>query len=419
MGKWQGGKLDGLNPGISDTKWPRKISQLRNRLEQFFLLATFPRESTLFPNAAFPPNEPFAWSLLNNVSSTAYRLFIILTFFCVVYPVEAQEAILSGRVVDATSNQPLPGVNVFIDQTLHGAATDRDGFFQIERLPVGSYKLVASMVGYVIETISVEVTPHTALYTIDFKLTPEVMELDEIQVEDRHARSWRRDFRRFERLFLGTSTNARSTRIENRFVIDFDTRDQVFIAHASEPLEIENRALGYRIRFVLTDFRMDYATNLLHMQGPFYFTELEPRSPREAARWRENRAQTFRGSLQHLLRSLIRNNHYTQGYTVQLDDRKNAPYSEEPAYLKSIEGLSVIEKTERAYLYRISFPDYLYVEYREEPSWLEMNRTEAKLHISGYVYSPAFAQGALTVYGALSKRRIADLLPRDYVVGEN
>ena len=154
--------------------------------------------------------------------------------------------------------------------------------------------------------------------------------------------------------------------------------------------------------------------NLLHTQGLFYFTEREPRSLKEANTWQENRERTFRGSLQHVLRSLIANNYATQGYTIRLDDRQNAPYSEEPAYLTSIEGLSFIVETERDYLYRISFPDYLYIEYQEEPSWIEMNRDEAQVHTSGYVYSHASIHGALTVYGALLKRRIADLLPRDY-----
>ena len=271
------------------------------------------------------------------------------------------------------------------------------------------------MVGFATETVQIEVTPDSTQYKVVFHLSPEVYEMGAIEVKDRHARRWRRDFKRFRRLFLGTASNARSTRIENRFNLDFETRNRVFTARASAPLSIENRALGYRITFVLTDFRMNYETDLLHMQGPFYFTELEPRSQKEADRWRRNREQTFRGSLQHLLRHLIENNYYVQGYTVHIDDRENAPYSEEEAHLKSIEGRSVIDETNRTNLYRISFPDYLYVEYHEASSWIQMNRPEATLHISGYVYSPAYAQGALTVYGALSKRRVADLLPRDYL----
>ena len=264
------------------------------------------------------------------------------------------------------------------------------------------------------ETVSLEVIPEDTLYTIDFKLAPRVVELAEVSVEDRRPRGWKRDFIRFNRLFLGASSNGRRAEIKNRYALDFETADNVFKARASEPLEIENRSLGYRITFILTDFRMDQNTDLLHMQGPFYFTELEPTSQNEADRWRANREKTYKGSLQHILRSLISNNHVIQGYNILIDDRENAPHSDEAVYLRSIEGLSIVEPTERDYLYRISFSDYLYIEYENELSWVEMNREEAKIHTSGYVYAPFYEQGALTVHGALSARRVADLLPRDY-----
>ena len=96
------------------------------------------------------------------------------------------------------------------------------------------------------------------------------------------------------------------------------------------------------------------------------------------------------------------------------DDRENAPYSEEVPYLESIEGLAVITQTARSYLYSIRFPDYLYIKYRDEPSWIEMNRDTATLHASGYVYTSSTIHGALTVHGALSERRVPDLVPRDY-----
>lgn len=344
----------------------------------------------------------------------ALHLVIMIVYLCRADICQAQGVLLEGRVIDASTNQSLPGAHVFLDQTLRGTSTDREGYFQMHRLPAGSYKVVASILGYSMETVSLEVVPEDTLYTIDFKLTPRVVELAEVNVEDRRPRGWKRDFIRFNRLFLGSSSNGRRSEIKNRYSLDFETKDNVFKAGASEPLEIENRSLGYRITFILTDFRMDQNTDLLHMQGPFYFTELESKSQKEADRWRENRAKTFRGSLQHILRSLITNNYTIQGYNIRIDDRENAPYSDEAVYLRSIEGLSIVEPTNREYLYRISFSDYLYVEYENEPSWIEMNRDEAKLHASGYVYAPAYERGALTVHGALSTRRVADLLPRDF-----
>ncbi len=338
---------------------------------------------------------------------------VILLAFNPVRTVSAQNAVLAGRVLDNVTNSPLPGVNVFIDQSLRGTSTDLQGRFKIEGLQPGSYTLAASMVGYTTETTLVELTPGQESYEIDFRLVQDTLALGEVVVQDKRPRSWRRNFRKFKRLFLGTSPNARNTHIINRYVLDFETRNNVFIAQASAPLQIENRALGYHITFVLKDFRMDSNQELLHMQGPFYFSELTPNSKKERNRWVSNRKETFRGSLQHLLASLVQGNSMIQGYQIQLDNRKDAPHSEEPASLRSIEGLSYFKETDQDFLYQISFPHYLHITYSGEQSWIKMNQREALLHTSGYIYTTREARGALTVFGALADRRVADLLPRE------
>ena len=48
---------------------------------------------------------------------------------------------LSGLIRDASTHQPLIGVNVIIRDTEIGAATDIDGYFKIDNVPVGSYNI--------------------------------------------------------------------------------------------------------------------------------------------------------------------------------------------------------------------------------------------------------------------------------------
>lgn len=61
---------------------------------------------------------------------------------------------VQGIVIDAESKDPLPGVNVILEGTIFGAATDENGFYFIINLPPGTYQLKTSMVGYSTETIS-------------------------------------------------------------------------------------------------------------------------------------------------------------------------------------------------------------------------------------------------------------------------
>lgn len=59
-----------------------------------------------------------------------------------------QNARITGRVVDAETNAPLPFVNVIVLNTEIGAATDLDGNFLITGLEPGFYRLMASFIGY-------------------------------------------------------------------------------------------------------------------------------------------------------------------------------------------------------------------------------------------------------------------------------
>jgi hypothetical protein len=55
---------------------------------------------------------------------------------------------IKGRIIDAESKAGLPGVNVMVQGTYSGAATDADGNFVIPRLNPGDYTLQVSMIGY-------------------------------------------------------------------------------------------------------------------------------------------------------------------------------------------------------------------------------------------------------------------------------
>ncbi len=55
---------------------------------------------------------------------------------------------LAGRVIDSNTNEPLTGVNIYLEGTNIGAATDLDGIYSIINIQAGTYTLVASYIGY-------------------------------------------------------------------------------------------------------------------------------------------------------------------------------------------------------------------------------------------------------------------------------
>jgi len=61
-----------------------------------------------------------------------------------------------GEVIDALTETPLPGATVIISDSdpLKGTATDPDGRFRLENVPVGRIDVQVSMVGYETQRIS-------------------------------------------------------------------------------------------------------------------------------------------------------------------------------------------------------------------------------------------------------------------------
>jgi outer membrane receptor for ferrienterochelin and colicin len=86
---------------------------------------------------------------------------------------------ISGVVVDASSNEPLPGANVIIEGTTMGAATNLEGQYSILNVPPGVYTLRAGMIGYQatrVKNVNVSIDLTTE---IDFSLPETVLEMGE------------------------------------------------------------------------------------------------------------------------------------------------------------------------------------------------------------------------------------------------
>lgn len=55
---------------------------------------------------------------------------------------------VAGIVMDAADNTPLPGANILLEGTALGAVTRSNGFFSIDRVPPGTYRVIATILGY-------------------------------------------------------------------------------------------------------------------------------------------------------------------------------------------------------------------------------------------------------------------------------
>ncbi len=79
-----------------------------------------------------------------------FRKFLSTTILTLLFAMVtlAQSGKVSGTIVDRETNQPLIGANVLVVGTSLGAATDVNGSYNISNIPVGTYTLKATYLGY-------------------------------------------------------------------------------------------------------------------------------------------------------------------------------------------------------------------------------------------------------------------------------
>lgn len=229
---------------------------------------------------------------------------------------QAQTNII-GQVLDASTREPLPGANVFFANTTKGTQTNAEGQFQIRQVNKGNYELVVSFVGY--ETISRRLEVDSLLPKLTILLKMKAQTLAEVKIRPRRDPMWPTHYRFFVDNFLGITSNGKRCKIKNPRALWFedDRQQQLLTGGATEPLELENEALGYRIKYQLEAFGYDYKRRYVTYLGYPSFEEIEPKNERQAKRWQERRKEAYYGSVTHYMRALAQNRLAEEGFVTQ------------------------------------------------------------------------------------------------------
>jgi hypothetical protein len=388
--------------------------------------------------------------------------FCFCLFLSVFLPVVlfAQTGTISGKVTAIDTKGPLGKASVFLSNATFGTVTAEDGTFTLNGVKPGQYNLVVSILGY--ETYNQTILVDNKTQQLAIEMLPKPIQMREVVITT--SANWKKNYALFVRNFIGTSANAKLCKVINPHAVYliYHKKTQTLEASTDEFLEVENRALGYKVRFLIKEFESNSLTNIIRYQGQVLFEDLKGNTAQKK-KWQEKRREAYYGSSMHFFRSLYQQHLQEEGFVMRQLQRKPNPKrlpeeilqkkfaqfnksnnrdsvnywnekSQEPRYIENLvkeplQAEDVLRRTDQEGLFALTFPDLLYVVYTKKsdpnnldnvyrPLFLESNATSI---ITLYTPYAVFDRNGVvistqsTLYeGDWANDKLAELLPVDY-----
>ena len=166
-----------------------------------------------------PAIVPHLNSIGPSVRFVMSRRYLRILFLVISWPVMVfcgTTGSLEGHVMDGRTGKPLVGANVLLVQTKQGVETDSSGFFKINNIRAGSYRVRVSMIGYrMVTSKDIAIRPDLrSAFSVQLEEAP--IEMEAIEVTH-------------ERPLIETDITGTAYEIESETLIDrpLDTIQQV------------------------------------------------------------------------------------------------------------------------------------------------------------------------------------------------
>jgi CarboxypepD_reg-like domain len=328
-----------------------------------------------------------------------------------------------GTVYDRSTDSTLSSAIVYISGTSVGTYSDIHGNFVLNISNYSSMPITISMLGY----YSVTLSEHTSNKMYDIYLSPKINELNEVVIKGKKGK-WESYLRIFKREFLGETENALECNIINEKDLRFSYNSSNFgyssdsstlIAFSSKPILIQNNSLGYSITYYLDKFKYSRIkaenkeiTEASTIIGNYLFKDdLSTINEPEKSKVVERRKSSYLGSRMHFFRLLYGGNLFQRGrYNISLSDNMLFSKGFSIGSKMPISSDSLVISKDRISSYIRKEGD-LYIKFGEKRSTIVVKMDSAYFEKTGY-YDP----NVIEFSGEMSKQRIGDLLPFEYLI---
>lgn len=255
---------------------------------------------------------------------------------------------ITGVVTDE-KDVPIPGATVFLADSRKVTTTDGEGKFNLLQVQPAKYTLVVKMLGYVVTTHDFMLQSKDMRFRV--KLPEDNVMLNTVEISDMSTVERKVHLQTFLTSFLGISKYARQCKILNTddIKLKFDKKKNMLTATSNDFLIIENKALGYRMKYLLKNFIYDrhiYNDGMISFDGTLFFEDMEG-NKRQMQKWEQERVKSYLGSSTHFFKSAVNNTLDEEGFVVyrMLNQEAMKVYARKqrtipPEYFSPFKGLN-------------------------------------------------------------------------------
>ena len=319
----------------------------------------------------------------------------LLLLLFISFDIVAYNQVIKGTILDMENHARINFAYVYFNGTFVGTNSDNEGYFEIDISQYPSMPLTISALGYYSVTLDV-ISPTKPLLVF---LKPKLYELDEVVIEEKTSeRERRRNLNLFLDTFLGTTRNAKSCMITNLNDILFVSRNDTLKAFTSNPIVIDNKALGYKITYFLDEFVLDKKNESFYFSGNIIFNDDITGDEYQNEVFESRRKDAYLGSRMHFFRSLWNNELDSAKFIVKNPSQEDLTY----------DNIVIQEDNKIKYL---NYPEDLGICYHTNlpSSYLIFLDENINFDKNGY-----FDPSSVSWQGEMSLKRIADWLPYEY-----
>lgn len=217
---------------------------------------------------------------------------------------------ITGTVKDNVG--VLPGASIYLSGYKISTVTNDAGNFTLPKLAPGSYDILVQMIGFLPFKKNIILEKSVSINVV---LIENTTLLNEVVVKPDPDRAYHLSL--FRDNFIGLSPNAEDCKLLNPQVLTthFDKSTSILTISTDQFLIIENKSLGYKIKYLLENFEYNFKTRIIYYAGQPFFEDLKGGSAKQK-KWAEAREIAFNGSTQHFFKSLYENKVSEEGFVI-------------------------------------------------------------------------------------------------------